>query len=102
MEESQTVLDFHACSHVISLRLRVLHIAAQRRAEEQSVNSHLYCSLLESGTTCQIYWSGVFETSYKEVQVRTQNFSLGGWKGADPEAIYNLFDFQNHVIKIMS
>ena len=31
-------------------------------------------------------------------QVRIQNFSLGG---ADPEAIYNLFDLKNYVIKIM-
>jgi hypothetical protein len=33
-------------------------------------------------------------------QVHTQNFSLG--EGADTEAIYNLFDFKNYVIKIMS
>jgi hypothetical protein len=35
-------------------------------------------------------------------QVRTHNFSLRGGGGADPEAIYNLFDFKNYVIKIMS
>jgi hypothetical protein len=28
-------------------------------------------------------------------------FLLGGGGGADPEAIYNLFDFKNYVIKIM-
>jgi hypothetical protein len=33
-------------------------------------------------------------------QVRTQNFSLGeGWGGADPVAVYNLFNFKNYVIK---
>jgi hypothetical protein len=30
-----------------------------------------------------------------------QNFSLGCEGGGDPEAIYNLFYFQNHFIQIM-
>jgi hypothetical protein len=29
-------------------------------------------------------------------------FPGGGGGGSDPEAIYNLFDFKNHVMKIMS
>jgi hypothetical protein len=34
------------------------------------------------------------------MQVRTQNFSFGGG-GVNPQAVYNLFDSKNYVIKIM-
>jgi hypothetical protein len=34
-------------------------------------------------------------------QMRTQNFSWSGGGGADPDAIHNLFEFKNYIIKIM-
>jgi hypothetical protein len=39
---------------------------------------------------------------YNLVQARCHNFFIGGGGGCfDPEALYNLFDFKNRVIKFM-
>jgi hypothetical protein len=45
------------------------------------------------------HFTGYVKYTYFRTQVLTQNFSFG--VGADPEAIYNFFDFKNYATKIM-
>jgi hypothetical protein len=46
-------------------------------------------------TVLSIYGCGNIKTCAPRI------FPWGGGGGADPEAVYNLFDFKNNVIKIM-